>query len=203
MRRGRLFIVSGPSGVGKDTVLQGVYAILPGVRQSVSATTREPREGEVDGVDYTFLSEDAFSEHIQNDAFLEWKRYSTHRYGTLRAPVDAWCEQGLDVVLKIEVKGALDVRSRRPDSVLIFIAPPRLSLDTLRERLERRGSDDPESVARRLDIARWEMEHIRLYDYVIENDVLDDAVDALRSIIVAERHRPDAIWGSRNGVETS
>ncbi len=200
MRTGRLLVVSGPSGVGKDTVLQRVYSVLSGVRQSVSATTRQPREGEIDGVDYTFLSDEAFTDYVHSDAFLEWKQYSAHRYGTLRAPVDAWRVRGLDVVLKIEVNGALDVRARHPDCVLVFIAPPRLSLETLRERLERRGSDDPDAVARRLDIARWEMEHIHLYDYVIENDVLDEAVDALRSIIVAERHRPGVVTGDASGV---
>ncbi|HZO91890.1 MAG TPA: guanylate kinase [Chthonomonadaceae bacterium] len=186
-RRGLLFVVSGPSGVGKDTLLDRLLERVSGVVRSVSATTRTPRPGEIHGVDYFFLTRSEFETGIAQDLFLEYAPYGENLYGTPRQEVARLLERGLDVILKIEVKGALLVRRLAPEAILIFIQPP--SLQELERRLRARGTDSEDRIAARLDIARTELVCIPQYDYLVTNDDLEAAVDALRSIILAERCR--------------
>lgn len=191
-RRGGLFVVSGPSGVGKDAVLERLFARpdVGGVARSVSATTRAPRQGETDGVDYHFLTRAQFEAGAGGGTFLEHAEYGGNLYGTPREGVEAQRARGHDVILKIEVKGADLVRRLAPDAVLVFLAPP--SLDVLEARLRKRGTDDEASVRRRLAIAQDELACASRYDYIITNDTLDEAVDALRAVIVAHRFRNPA-----------
>jgi len=184
---GLLFIVSGPSGVGKDALLARLFAQLPGVVRSVSATTREARSGETDGIDYHFVSRAQFEADIAAEQFYEYAAYGVNLYGTPLAPVARQRAQGLDVILKIEVQGARTVRALASDAVLIFIAPP--SMAELERRLRGRGTDDENHVIERLRIAQQELDCIGDYDYCIVNDDFEQAYDALYSVIVAERHR--------------
>lgn len=183
-------MVSGPSGVGKDTVLAALLApdaCPPGLLRCVTATTRAPRSNEVEGLDYFFLTRPEFEKRIEQGFFLEHASYNEDYYGT---PVDYVGREraaGHDVLLKIEVQGALQVRANAPDAILIFLAPP--SWDELERRLRSRASDDPERLKRRLDIAREEMRAARGYDYLVVNDLVEDAAAALRAIILAERCR--------------
>lgn len=186
-RMGRLFVVSGPSGVGKDAVLDRLPEQIGGIARSVSATTRLPRTAETDGVDYHFVSVAEFEAGIAKGKFLEYARYGENYYGT---PLDRVTEQrcnGLDVILKIEVQGAQDVKRLVPDAVLVFIQPP--SFDELERRLRGRATDSEEKIQCRLEIARAEMACIPHYDYLITNDDLDTAVDTLRAVLLAERCR--------------
>ncbi len=186
-RIGALIVVSGPSGVGKDTVLQGLYARTEGVIQSVSATTRERRIAEENGVDYHFLTPQQFEDDVTSGRFLEYARYGKDMYGTPREPVERWRNQGLDVTLKIEVVGAFQVKEREPNARLLFIAPP--SLEELERRLRARGTENEERIAQRLLRAEEEMACIDKYDYILVNDQVETAVRELRSIVIAERHR--------------
>lgn len=186
-RQGKLFVVSGPSGVGKDAVLDKLFPRLDGVVRSVSATTRAPREGEKDGVDYHFFTREQFGEGITKDFFLEYAQYGDNFYGTPGDKVEVQRAQGLDVILKIEVQGALDVRRLVPDAILIFIQPP--SVEELERRLRGRGTDSEERIQKRLDIALTELACIPHYDYLIMNDALETAADTLRAVILAERCR--------------
>ena len=183
--RGRLFVVSGPSGVGKDTALDQFFLRVSGVVRSVSATTRPPRPGEREGVDYFFLSTPEFEKRIETQGFLEWALYGHNHYGTPRDRVEAWLNEGNDVVLKIEVQGALSIKTLAPDARLVFLQPP--SLEELERRLRARDTDTEEKVQERLAIAREELAHRREYHYLITNDNLEAAVNALCAIVLAER----------------
>ncbi|MFP7753354.1 guanylate kinase [Thermodesulfobacteriota bacterium B35] len=188
MSEGMLLVLSAPSGCGKTTILKRVMAELPGLVFSVSHTTRAPRPGEVDGRDYHFVGRDEF-ETIRDrtpSGFLEWAEVHGNLYGTSRQEVERLRARGLDVVLDIDVQGAVQVR-RDWDPVTVFIAPP--SLAELERRLRGRGTEAAETIALRLANARREMKAAADYEYLVVNDVLDVAVDALRSIIVAERCR--------------
>ncbi len=176
--RGRLFVVAGPSGVGKDTLIRELIGRWP-FYLSVSATTRPPRPGEVDGLDYLFLSEDEFSRWIEEDRFLEWAHFSGRRYGTPRHEVEVQRTAGVDVLLEVEVQGAMLVKERVPEATFIFIEPP--SLEELEARLARRG--DTRDIAARLDRARVEMSMAGEFDYRIVNEVLSDAVAGLLSVV--------------------
>ncbi len=186
-KRGILFVVSGPSGVGKDTVLERAFQRLSGIVRSVSATTRPPRNGEVEGIDYYFYSQDRFLAEIEQNAFLEYAQYGKNYYGTPSAPVEANLEAGNDVILKIEVQGALKIKHLRPDARLIFIQPPHF--DILEARLKHRSTDSPEKIAERLEIAKQELAQRHEYHHLMTNDGLEEAVDALCAIITAERSR--------------
>lgn len=189
--RGNLIVLSGPSGVGKDAVLAPLLApesSLPRLRRCITATSRAPRPGEVEGRDYLFLSAEEFASRRETGWFLEHACYAGRSYGTPRAWVEAERAAGNDVLLKIEVQGALQVRAAAPDAVLVFLAPPTLA--ELERRL--RGRDlgaDPEDLDRRLAIAREEMRLAPRYDYLVVNDRLPEAVERLRAIILAERVR--------------
>ena len=180
-------ILSSPSGVGKTTIARGVCAGRDDVAFSISATTRPPREGEREGVDYYFLSREEFLRRRDHAEFLEWAGYSGHLYGTLEAEVDRHVAEGRHVILDIEPQGALQVRERRGDVVAIFVLPP--SATALRSRLEGRSTERPAEMAHRLVHAGWELQQAGGYDYVVVNDELEEAIDAVRAIVDAEPHR--------------
>lgn len=182
---GTLFVVTGPSGAGKGTVLGAVLPTLSRIHYSVSATTRAPRAGEQDGKSYYFLNRADFEQMIADDRLLEYAEYVGNYYGTPCEPVDRALREGDDVILEIEVQGALQVKAKRPDAVLVFIIPPRFEL--LRERLHGRGSESEEIIEKRMAVARAEYECAEQYDYIVVNDTLETACDELRSIITALR----------------
>lgn len=185
---GDLFIVSSPSGAGKTTLIRRILAdpVFTGsIYFSVSHTTRAPRPGEVHGREYFFVSSEEFESLAARDGFLEHAVYDGNRYGTSRGEVEARLSAGIDVLLDIDVQGARQVRSRMPDVVKVFVFPP--SREVLEARLKARGHNSPESIARRLEAAAREMGEFGEYDYAIINEVLEEAVDELRSIVVARR----------------
>ena len=184
MKTGTVLIVSGPSGVGKSTVLNAVFQRRENLVFSVSATTRPPREGERDGVDYHFLSVDTFREWIDRDEFLEYAEYVGNYYGTPRQYVTEATAAGKDVVLDIETQGAEQVRRKLPDAVSVFIAPP--GWEELERRLVSRGTDSPEKIQKRLLRAREEVRSARDYNYFVINDNLETAVGELDAILTAE-----------------
>ncbi len=186
---GLLFVVSGPSGAGKDTLVEGLKARHERLLYSVSATTREPRAGEIEGVDYFFLSVDEFRRRISAHAFLEWREYNENLYGMPRSFIEQKLREGYDIVAKPEVNGALAIKEQFPDAVLIFIVPDRFS--NLRSRLETRRTETNEEIAARLEIAHDEFTFIRRFDYLVINEEarLQQAVDDLEAIVRAERYR--------------
>lgn len=189
--RGLLVVLSGPSGVGKGTVvLKATSGSVPAptrLRRSVSVTTRPIRPGETEGVDYFFRTPEKFEAMVGEQALLEWARYLDHRYGTPKDWVDQQLAAGYDVVLEIEVQGAMQVRRRRPDAVFVYMLPP--SWEELARRLASRGSDREETQVRRLEIARQETAYLGNYDYVIVNDQVESAAKRLLAILEAERWR--------------
>jgi len=181
--RGLLFVVSGPSGSGKDTVLEEVKKLLPNLWHCVTTTTRARRDGEPEG-SYTFVSEDSFRELIASDQLLEHAVVHGNYYGTPRQPVLEKLSEGRDVVLKIDVQGAASVKRAMGDAIMVFIVPP--SLSVLEERLRGRGTESEEALQKRLSDAHSEILLAMTYDYIVCNDLVKDAVDRLRSIILAE-----------------
>lgn len=188
-RKGKAFIISGPSGVGKSTVLKALFEGRDDLYFSVSATTRAPRPGEVNGQHYHFISPEQFMQWINEDAFLEYAQYVGNFYGTPMRYVDEAMEAGKDVILDIEVQGAMQVIARRPDTIRIFIAPP--DWDELERRLTMRGTDTPEKIQQRLLRAKVEMKTAMDYDYFVINSTVENAVTELRAIILAEHCRID------------
>lgn len=184
---GALFVISGPSGSGKSTLLKAAFATVPGLEFSVSATTRGPRKGERDGVEYHFVDVPAFLRLRDEGALLESAEVYGRYYGTPRAPVDAANREGRSIVLDIDAQGARQVREKRPDAVSIFVLPP--SMEVMRERLVARGTDAPDVVQRRLDEAREQLAAARDYDYLVLNDALETATAQLTGILVAELSR--------------
>ena len=189
MKQGKILIVSGPSGVGKGTVLKALMKNYPNMRFSVSATTRAPRPGEIDGVHYRFMTKAEFEDLIARDALLEYAAYADNYYGTPAEPVEAGVDRGEIVILEIEVKGALQVMSRRKDAVSIFIAPP--SHAELRSRLFNRGDTAPDVAEKRLKIAVEECSHAREYKYIVVNDTVEEAVKEIEAILLAESCRSE------------
>ena len=185
MNKGSLFVITGPSGAGKGTVLKEVIKSLDRLYFSVSATTRNPREGEVDGVHYHFLTKARFEELIAGERFLEYAQYAENYYGTPLDPVLEQLEQGNDVILEIELQGALQVKKRMPQAVLVFIAPP--SFEELEDRLRGRGTESEEVILRRLAIARQECANMDQFRYIVVNDEVADAADRLRAVILSQR----------------
>ncbi|HYF26635.1 MAG TPA: guanylate kinase [Baekduia sp.] len=179
----RAFVITGPSGVGKGTLIRLLLEAVPELELSTSATTRRPRLGETHGVDYFFLSEEDFDRRIAEGDFVEWAEYSGRRYGTLRSELQRSLDRGVPVVLEIEVQGARQVREAMPEAVQVFIAPP--SPDVLRQRLIGRGTDAPEEVERRLEVAARELAAQEDFDHVVVNDRLEDAVAELERVVRA------------------
>jgi guanylate kinase len=177
----RVFVITGPSGVGKGTLIRSLLQRVPELELSVSATTRRPRLGETQGVDYHFLDDAEFARRVQAGEFVEHADYSGRRYGTLRSDLDQRLARGAPVVLEIEVQGARQVAETMPEAQRIFIAPP--SEDALRERLIGRGTDSSEDVQRRLATAREELRALEEFPHVVYNDRLEDAVDALEELV--------------------
>ena len=183
--KGLLIVYTGASGVGKGTIMKKLLAKNPNLRLSVSATTRAPREGEVDGREYYFVTHEQFDELIAQDGFLEHAEYVGNKYGTPKAPVYEMLDEGLDVILEIEVKGFLQIKKACPDCVTIFIAPP--SFEELQARLRGRGTEDEEVIAARLETAKNELQSQDLFDYVVVNDDADRAADEVLSIIANKK----------------
>jgi guanylate kinase len=179
----RVFVITGPSGVGKGTLIRSLRDRMPELELSVSATTRAPRPGERDGIDYHFLSDADFQRRVDAGAFVEHATYSGRRYGTLRAELERRLREGHPVVLEIEVQGARQVRRTMPEALQVFIAPP--SREALRARLVGRGTDDPEQVEARLRTADAELEAQHEFAHVVVNDRLEDAVAELTGIVRA------------------
>ena len=177
MRKGNLFVISGPSGSGKGTLVGRLLERVPDVWVSVSATTRKPREGEVDGVNYFFKTQDEFDELIASDGLLEWATYASNRYGTPRAAVEEQIAAGKQVILEIECQGAFQVREKMPEAHLVFIEPP--SLEVLEARLRGRGTETEEVISERMQVARVELSRKMEYDKRLINDQLDVAADEL------------------------
>ena len=188
--RGLLVVLSGPSGVGKGTVRKALFEMEGhDLVYSISMTTRPPREGEIDGDDYYFVSKEEFERRIKADAFLEWAQFVGHYYGTPKDKVDEQLKQGKEVVLEIEVQGALQVREKMSDAVFVFIAPP--NKETLYRRLLRRGTESNETIQKRMDKAEREFPLAHKYDYIVVNDEVRNAADRILAIIRAEHARTE------------
>ena len=191
-QRGLLIVLSGPSGVGKGTVRKELFSQPDtNYEYSISMTTRAPREGEVDEVDYFFKTRSEFEELIEQDQLLEYAEFVGNYYGTPLEYVNKMRDAGRDVFLEIEVQGAAQVRSKVPDGLFIFLAPP--SLSELEERLVGRGTESDDVIASRLQAARQELEMMNLYDYVVENDKVENACDRINAIIIAEHCKRERV----------
>ncbi|WP_449539956.1 guanylate kinase [Ferdinandcohnia sp. Marseille-Q9671] len=190
--RGLLIVLSGPSGVGKGTVRKAIFS-EPDTRfqYSISMTTRKPREGEVDGVDYFFKSREEFEELIKKNKLLEWAEYVGNYYGTPIDYVESTLQEGKDVFLEIEVQGALQVRNAFPEGLFIFLAPP--SLKELKNRIITRGTETDDLILNRMKVAREEIEMMDAYDYVVENDQVELACKRINAIVTAEHCRRDRV----------
>ena len=187
MNKGLLLIISGPSGVGKGTVLGRLLEIKTNFTLAVSTTTRAPRSGEKPGLAYNFVDHAVFEEMIKEDAFLEWARVHNHYYGTPLKAINEAIAKGADLVLEIDVQGAVQVREKMPEAVLIFLAPP--SMSALEERLKGRGTEDDEKIKQRLVTAGKEMQAYHLYDYLVVNDQVEEAALSVSAIFEAEKCR--------------
>lgn len=184
---GLLLVFSGPSGAGKGTVLKELLNINDNMKLSVSATTRTPREGECHGVHYFFMTKEEFEEQIANNQMLEHAQYCGKYYGTPSSQIMDWIDEGMDVVLEIEVQGARQIKNKCPDCISIFVLPP--SIEELEKRLRYRNTEDEETIQKRLEIARAEMETAKDYDYVIVNDTIEHTVEQINKIIAAEKRK--------------
>lgn len=181
----KLFVISGSSGVGKGTVIEGFLKRNPNFSLSISYTTREKREGEVDGVNYFYVSKEEFLQGVKNDEFLEWAEFSENYYGTKKSFIEKCLKKNKDLILEIETQGAFQVKEKMPEAVLIFIMPP--SYEHLESRLRNRKTESEEAISKRLDFVKLEIENSDKYDYKIVNDKLDDAIIELEKIINTER----------------
>ncbi|MEK3794054.1 guanylate kinase [Paenibacillus sp. FSL R7-0204] len=184
MSKGLLIILSGPSGVGKGTVCTALRPKMPELVYSVSATTRLPRAGEENGVNYFFKSREQFDDMIEGDMLLEYAEYVGNYYGTPRDFVEKTLESGRDIILEIEVQGALKVKEKFPEGIFVFLLPP--SMDELKDRIRGRGTEHPDVISHRMSVAEDEIGLIRHYDYAVVNDEIDLACKRIESIIIAE-----------------
>ncbi|AYD40009.1 guanylate kinase [Clostridium fermenticellae] len=187
-KKGLLIVISGPSGTGKGTICKSLVG-KGDFLISVSATTRQPRQGEVDGVNYYFLTKEEFKTKIENDDFIEYAEVYGNYYGTPKSKVLDCIKNGINVILEIDIQGALKVKKTCPDGVFIFVIPP--SMDELRKRISNRGTETPQSLMLRFRSAYEEIKYISRYNYVVVNDTVDMAVKRIQSIIIAEQCRAD------------
>lgn len=185
MNKGRLFIISGPSGSGKDTVLQELFKKCPELKFSISSVTRPMRQGEVEGEKYNFISREKFENMIANDELLEYNQFVGNFYGTPRASVEAAINSGKDIIVEIDVNGAAQIRSKIKDAISVFIMPP--SLEILKARLSRRGTETADVIEKRIAVALGEISRATEYDYIVVNDDLSEAVNDFAAIITADR----------------
>ncbi|WP_018921307.1 guanylate kinase [Salsuginibacillus kocurii] len=189
--KGLLIVLSGPAGVGKGTVCRALRETENNINYSVSATTRAPREGEIDGVNYFFKTKDEFKEMIEQNQLLEWAEYVNNYYGTPLPYVEQSLNEGNDIILEIEVQGALKVKERYPEGVFLFLMPP--SLKELRERIVGRATESEDLINQRMTVAKEEIEMMKQYDYVVENDEVEEAVKRIEAIVTAEHCRRDRL----------
>ncbi|OWZ84159.1 guanylate kinase [Natranaerobius trueperi] len=190
-KKGLLVVLSGPSGVGKNTVCDQLLTSYSNLEYSISMTTRSPRIGETDGENYHFVSKEEFQTMIANDGLLEWAEVFGNFYGTPQSFVDRRLEQGKDVVLEIDIQGALQVKKKRPDGVFIFLLPP--SLQELRHRIKKRGTEDDDAMSKRLEAAKSEINTVFQYDYTIINTDIQQTADWIYSVISAEKCNVDRV----------
>jgi len=186
-KRGVLFVISGPSGVGKGTLRKELFKRMEGLTYSVSCTTRQPREGERDGVDYKFIDMETFMTYVKENKFLEWAKVHGNYYGTLESDVRKLLDEGHDIVLEIDVQGALQVKNKMPEAVLIFIMPP--SEEELIKRLDRRGTENDRELEERIKNAKTEILESKKYDFIVVNDDLEKAVEELKKIFESVKNR--------------
>ena len=187
-RTGNLFVISGPSGAGKGTLVKALIEQVPDAWLSVSATTRKPREGEVDGKHYHFISNDQFDDLVRQDGFLEWAQVHSNKYGTPRAQVEQAIAEGKQAILEIDVQGAFQIKEKIPQSILVFIEPP--SLEILEERIRGRGTETEDVIAARMSVATMELLEKIKYDIAIVNDDLDVAAKELVDFVEKQANRP-------------
>lgn len=197
---GVLLVMSGFSGAGKGTVVRGILESKKHYSLSVSATTRGPRNGEVDGESYHFVTKDAFEKMIEEDQLLEWATYVNNYYGTPKEYVFEQLELGKNIILEIELQGAMKVRQQYPGAVMVFIVPP--SIKELKDRLVGRGTETMDVILKRLQRAEEETAYIKDYDYIVENDLLDDCIETVHSIVVAEQHLAKHYGGIEQVLES-
>lgn len=197
-KRGMLIVVSGPSGVGKDTIVDSYRSTHPNTVPSISATTRAPRHEEEDGVHYYFVSQNAFEQMIDHGEMLEHARYNSNYYGTPKAMVEKSLAKGNHVVLVIEVQGAAQIKQLMPESLLIFIAPP--SLEELRQRLLHRGTEGDDAIEQRMKTACEELKQAKHYDFIIENQELDTAIQQFATVVAAAERSPKHVPELLKGV---
>ena len=183
----KLFVISGSSGVGKGTVLKGFLNKNPNFMLSISCTTRTPRTGEKDGVNYFFLSKEEFQNCIDNDKFLEWAEFAGNRYGTKKKYINQCLDEGKDIILEIDTQGALQVKKQMPEAVLIFICPP--SIEALENRLRGRHTEDEATIQKRLHEVKTELERSENFDYKVINDDLEKAIAELEKVIIGEQNK--------------
>lgn len=189
--RGLLIVISGPSGAGKGTICKALLEKRKDIEVSVSATTRQPRAGEVDGVNYHFLTKEQFVEKVEQDGFLEYAEVYGNYYGTPKSNVDQILDSGRNVILEIDIQGALKVKEKASEGVFIFILPP--SMEELKQRIIKRGSETPESLMTRFKSAYQEINYVSKYNYAVVNDNVEDAVHKIEGILTAELCRVDRL----------
>ena len=181
----KLYVISGPSGVGKGTVIKGFLKNNPDFMLSISCTTRQPRENEIDGVNYFFITKEKFQKAIDDNKFLEWAEFAGNRYGTKKKYIEQCLNDGKNIILEIDTKGALQVKKQMPEAVLIFILPP--SFKTLEDRLRGRHTEDETTIQKRLNEVKLELERAENFDYKVINDNLEKAIKEIENIINGEK----------------
>ena len=197
--KGVLIVISGPSGAGKGTICKALLEKHKDIHLSVSATTRQPRQGEVHGINYHFLDKDEFLKRVEDNDFLEWAEVYGNYYGTPKSNVQEILDSGKDVILEIDIQGALKVKENTEEGVFIFILPP--SMEELKQRIINRGSETPESLMRRFNSAYQEINYISKYNYAVVNDTVENAVNKIENILSAEKCRVDRIQGTILNLE--